>query len=64
MGKKYVILRNPHDQEYKLFKYVPGKELYAPNYGGCITNGATMDDCFLSAHSMFNIRKKEVCFHG
>lgn len=64
MGKKYVILRNPHDHEYKLFECVPGKELYAPNYGCCISNGATMEDCFISAHVMWNIRREEVCFHG
>ena len=60
MAKKYIILFNPHDDEYKMFEYVDGRKLYAPNYGCCISNGKTREECFESAHQMFNIQKDEV----
>lgn len=45
----YVILRNPHDGEYKLFRYDEGKSLYAPNYGCPICSGSSVDDVISDA---------------
>lgn len=55
----YVILRNPHDDEYKLFTYEEGKELYSPNYGCPICSGSSVDDVISDAAN-FGISSEEI----
>lgn len=56
---RYVILRNPHDDEYKLFTYEEGKTLYAPNYGCPICSGSSVDDVISNAAN-FKISPDEI----
>lgn len=57
---EYVCLYNPHSQEWLLFNYEYGKDLYAPNYGVAISNGATPEDCISSAVRMWEIDPRTV----
>ena len=57
---KYVCLYNPHSEEWLLFEYIENKELYAPNYGCPIYNGATPEDCITGACEMWDISPEEV----
>lgn len=63
MSPKYICLYNDHSGEWLLFKYVRGREKYAPNYGCPIINGPTPDDCIDSAVEMFGVNPDEVEVH-
>ena len=48
----HVLLRNPHDSEWKCFHRIRDVPLYAPNYGTPIASGKTIDDCISCAVAM------------
>lgn len=56
----YIVLFNPHSEEWLLFDYEEDKEEYAPNYGVAISNGKTIDETINSAVKMFNINPSKV----
>lgn len=56
----YVVLFNPHSEEWLVFKYDENKELYAPNYGTPIANGKTIEDAIDFAVSVFDINPNEI----
>ena len=62
MSYKYIYLYNPHDEEYKIFKRVEGRELYAPNYRTPITSGKSVKGALRQAAKWgISIDEVEVC---
>ena len=41
----HILLKNPHDGEWKCFERLHGVPLYAPSYGTPIASGESIDDC-------------------
>lgn len=60
MNPKYIVLYNPHSDEWLLFNYVEGREKYAPNYGTPVSNGPTPRDAIDMAVDMFGVNPDEV----